>query len=101
MVCNLVNAGSKPLVVESFWIQQLVSTTSYAVQSNGCSGFGPHTIQPGDGCTRRVTDPSICNQPDACFCYATISGSTKLVRASIIGTVSGSTATVTSDLRAK
>ena len=101
VACNIVNAGTKPLVVQAFWMKQLVASPSYAVQSNGCTGVGPYTIEPGDGCTRRVGDPSICNQPDACYCYATISGSAKMVRGSIVGTVSGSTATVVSELRAK
>lgn len=101
VACNIVNVGTKPIVVDSFWIKQIVASPAYGVSSNGCSGFGPYTIQPGAGCTRRVNDASICNQPDACYCWAEVSGSAKLLRGTIIGTVSGSTTTVTNELRAK
>lgn len=99
--CSLVNAGDKPIVVESFFIEPIVTTTSYANEYGGCNGAPPYTIQPGQGCTRRMVLPSVCSPTDACYCYATVKGSSKVVRGLLVGTVSGSTATVTSELRVK
>ena len=101
VACSIVNVGSKPIVVEDFWMKQIVASPSYGVSSNGCSGSGPYTIQPGAGCTRRINDPTICNQPDACYCWANVGGSAKLLRGTIVGTVSGSTTTVSNELRIK
>lgn len=101
VACTLVNAGDKPLVVETFFIEPIVTTVSHANEYTGCLGAPPYTIQPGQGCTRRMTSPSVCNPGDACYCYAKVKGSSKVVRGLLVGTVSGSTATVTSELRVK
>jgi len=101
VVCHIVNTGTKPLVLGSFFIEPIITTVSHANDFSGCTGFGPYTIQPGQGCSRRMTTPSVCNQLDACYCYAAVEGSTKTVRGILIGTVTGSTTTVTSELRVK
>lgn len=101
VTCHIVNTGTKPITVELFFIEPIITTVSHANDYTGCLGSPPYTVQPGQGCTRRMTNPAICNQPEACYCYASIKGNGKTVRGTMIGTVTGSTATVTSELRAK
>lgn len=101
VTCHVVNTGTKPIVLDSFFIEPIITTVNHANDFSGCQGSPPYTIEPGQGCTRRMTNPSVCNQLDACYCYASVKGSSKAVRGLLIGTVTGSTATVTSELRAK
>lgn len=101
VACHIVNVSTKPIVLESFFIEPIVTTVSHANDYSGCLGFPPYTVQPGQGCTRRMTNPSICSQPDACYCYATVKGSAKTVRGTMIGTVNGGTTVITNELRAK
>lgn len=101
VACHIVNTGTKPVVVDYFFIKPIITTVSHGNDFVGCVGSPPYTVQPGQGCTRRMVNPAICNQPEACFCNAVIKGNAKTVRGTMIGTVTGSTATVTSELRAK
>jgi len=101
VTCHIVNTGSKPIVIESFRVEPIVTTVIHANDFGGCLGSPPYTIQPGDGCTRRMTNPSICNQLDACYCYAVTAGSAKGLRGNLIGTVTGSTTVITNELRLK
>jgi len=101
LTCHIVNGGTKNIVVDYFWIDDVEVASSYANTSVGCTGPGPWTIEPGKGCSRQMGFLPACNQPDACFCMASISGSTTGVRGNFIGTVTGSTTTLTSELRFK
>jgi hypothetical protein len=101
VACHIVNVSSKPVVIESFAIEPIVTTVAHANDYTGCTGFPPYTIQPGQGCTRRMTSPAICNPPEACYCYADVSGSAKAIRGTMIGTVNGSTTVLTHELRVK
>ena len=100
VVCHLVNATAKDLVVQKFWIYPVTATASYGVASSGvCTGAGPWTVGAGKGCGRSFNYLPACNQPDGCYCVAEISGSAKGVRAALSATVNGSNAAVISELK--
>jgi hypothetical protein len=98
--CHLVNGGTKDLVVNSFFIDDVNSSTGFGSSVGGpCTGLPPWTIPPKRGCSRDLIITAACDQPNACFCYAEFSGSAKNVRGNFIGTVNGSTLTLTEELR--
>lgn len=100
VTCHIINGGTKDVVVDSFIIEDVTSATSYGnIYAGICTGAGPWTLAPGRGCSRQLTAPSACNQPDACYCSASISGSSKTIRGSLVATVNASTTTLTSDLK--
>lgn len=100
VTCHIINGGTKDIVVEGFLIEDVNSLTAYGSSYSGaCTGTPPWTLAPGRGCSRQLTGPTACNQPDACYCTATISGSSKFVRGSMVATVNASTTTLTSDLK--
>jgi hypothetical protein len=101
VTCHIINGGTKPITVDSFWIDDVEVAASYGNTFLGCTGQGPWVLQPGQGCSRQFSFPSACNQPDACYCRASVSGSLTSVRGSFIATVNRSTTVLTSDLRAK
>jgi hypothetical protein len=101
VTCHIVNGGTKPIVVDYFWIDDVEVAASYANSSVGCTGPGPWTIAPRAGCSRQFSVPTACNQPDACFCMASVSGNTAAVRGSFIATVNASTTVLTSELKLK
>ncbi len=98
--CHLVNGGTKDLIVDSFFIEDVNSSTGFGSSVTGpCTGLAPWTIPPKRGCSRSLLLVAACDQPNACFCFAEFSGSTKNVRGNLIGTVNGSTLTFTEALR--
>lgn len=101
VTCHIVNAGTKTVTVQAFWIDDVEVAASYANTSVGCTGPGPWTLAPGAGCSRQFGFPSACAQPDACYCSAEIKGNPKGVRGNFIATVTGSTAVLTSEMKPK
>ena len=98
--CHLVNGGTKDLIVDSFFIDDVNTSTGFGSSVTGpCTGLPPWTIPPKRGCSRSLIVVSACNQPNACFCFAEVKGSTKYVRGNLIGTVNASTLTFTEALR--
>ncbi len=98
--CHLVNGGTKDLIVDSFFIEDVNSSTNFGATGTGvCTGLPPWTIPPKRGCGRSLVIVAACDQPNACFCFAEFSGSTKTVRGNLVATVSGSTLTLTEALR--
>lgn len=98
--CHLVNGGTKDLVVDSFFIEDVNTSTAFGSSVTGpCTGLPPWTIPPKRGCSRSLIIVAACNQPNACFCFAEFSGGTKNVRGNLIGTVNGSSLTFTEPLR--
>jgi len=101
LTCHIINGGTKDIVISSFVIDDVELSSTYANTAAGCSGFGPWTLGPGEGCSRAMVFLPACAQPDGCYCRAIVSGSTTSVRGNLIGTVNSSTTVMTSELRAK
>jgi hypothetical protein len=98
--CHIVNAGTKDVTVDSFFIEDVNTSTSFGSSATGpCTGFPPWTIPPKRGCSRSLIIPGACDQPNACFCYAEFSGSARNTRGNLIGTVNASTLTFTERMR--
>ncbi len=98
--CHFVNAGTKDLTVDRFFIEDVNSSTGFGSTPSGpCTGLPPWTVPPSRGCSRSLIVVTACNQPNACFCKVEFSGSTKNVRGNLVGTVNGSTLTFMAELR--
>jgi hypothetical protein len=98
--CHIVNAGTKDLRVDRFFIEDVNSSTAFGSSASGaCTGLPPWFVPPGRGCSRSLIVVTACNQPNACYCLAEVGGSAKNVRGNLIGTVNGTTLTFTSELR--
>jgi hypothetical protein len=100
VTCHLVNGHpTKDLIVEDFFIEDVNTSTSFGSSTSGaCTGLPPWTVPPRRGCGRDLIVLSACDPPNSCFCFARVKGTAKFVRARIIGTVTGSSTTVSADL---
>jgi hypothetical protein len=100
VTCHLVNGHpTKDLIVEEFFIEDVNTSTAFGSSASGaCSGLPPWTLPPRRGCGRDLIVVSACDPPNACFCWARFKGSPKTVRGRIIGTVTGTSTTVSADL---
>lgn len=101
VTCHIINGGTKAIVMTEFRIDDVEVASIYANNAAGCPGFGPWTLGPGEGCSRQLVQPTVCAQPDGCYCRAIVSGSTTSVRGNFVATVNSSTTVMTSELRAK
>jgi hypothetical protein len=101
VTCHFVNAHpKKDLIVERFFIEDVNSSTGYGSATSGpCTGAPPWTVPPNRGCSRDLILVAACDEPNGCYCSVRVKGSAKAVRGRIIGTVTGSTATVSADLQ--
>jgi hypothetical protein len=98
--CHIVNAGTKDLRVDRFFIEDVNTSTGFGSSASGaCTGLPPWTVPPGRGCSRSLIVVSACNQPNGCYCLAEVGGSAKNVRGNLIGTANGSTLTFMAELR--
>lgn len=104
VVCQITNvSASKDVVVNFIDIDDQDATASFGQSISGdrCTGSPPWTLSPGTGCTATLNTTAACNQPDGCRCVVDFDGSAKDLRGNFAATVSGSTTTLTSELRFK
>ena len=98
MHCHFVNVGTKDIVVEDFFVQPTYGAKFKWTDTvvDACQGPPPWTVHPEQGCTTDIPD---CTTPYACYCQVQFSGSAKSIRGSMIGVVSGTGLSMTSELR--
>jgi hypothetical protein len=104
VVCQITNVNAdKDVIVNFIDIDDQDSNISFgqSISGNRCSGASPWTLSPGTGCTATLNTLSACDQPDGCRCNVDFDGNPKYLQGNFAATVSGSTLTLTSELRYK
>jgi len=104
VVCQITNVSEeKDAVVNFIDIDDQDASAAFGQTISGdqCVGSSPWTLPPGTGCTARLNTAAACNQPDGCRCVVDFSSSPKDLRGNFAATVSGSTVTLSSELRYK
>jgi hypothetical protein len=99
VVCHIVNAGTKDMTVVAFDIRRAFGAFPAATPSGACTGSPPWTVSPGAGCSLAITLPSLCDQPNGCYCRVEFAGGPKSLRGNVVGTANGSTVALTAELK--
>jgi hypothetical protein len=104
VVCQITNVdASKDVTVNFIDIDDQDANASFGQSISGdrCSGSSPWTLSPGTGCTATLAVTAACNQPDGCRCNVDFDGNPRDIQGNFAATVTGSTLTLSSELRYK